>query len=74
MAVTESNKVEKLKFVTLTNGSDGIQKQLTTTLSNLAKNIDNDSLMAGAKAYASLLKTAPAIIAKVTEVTLTEQV
>lgn len=74
MAVTESNKVEKLKFVTLTNGSDGVQKQLTTTLSNLAKNIDNDSLMAGAKAYASMLKTAPAIIAKVTEVTLTEQV
>ena len=73
MAVTESNKTEKLKFVTLTTGGDGVQKQLTTTLSNLAKNIDNDNLMEGAKAYASMLKTAPAIIAKVTEVTLTEQ-
>ncbi len=43
MAVVESNKDTKVKLVTLKAGLDGVQRQSTRTLSNLAKNVENDA-------------------------------
>ena len=65
MAVVESNKDTKVKLVTLKAGLDGVQRQSTRTLSNLAKNVENDT---------ELLETAPTAIVRVDETTLTEQV
>lgn len=74
MAVVESNKDTKVKLVTLKAGLDGVQRQSTRTLSNLAKNVENDALMQGVKAITELLETAPTEIVRVDETTLTEQV
>ena len=74
MAIVESNKDTKVKLVTLKPGDDGVQRQSTRTFSNLANNVDNDSLMSGVKAIGTLLETAPAAIVRVDETTLTEQV
>lgn len=74
MAVIESNKDTKVKLVTLKAGLDGVQRQSTRTLSNLAKNVENDALMQGVKAITGLLETAPTTIVRVDETTLTEQV
>lgn len=74
MAIVESNKDTKVKLVTLKTGNDGVQRQSTRTFSNLANNVDNDSLMNGVKAIGTLLETAPAAIVRVDETTLTEQV
>lgn len=74
MAVVESNKDSKLKLVTLKAGADGVQRQTTRTFSNLAKNVNNDALMSGAKAIIELLETPPAAIVRVDETTLSEQV
>lgn len=74
MAVVESNKDTKVKLVTLKAGLDGVQRQSTRTLSNLAKNVENDALMQGVKAITGLLETAPTTIVRVDETTLTEQV
>lgn len=73
MAVVESNKDTKIKLVTLKAGLDGVQRQSTRTLSNLAKNVENDALMQGVKAITELLETAPTAIVRVDETTLTEQ-
>ncbi len=73
MAVVESNKDVKLKLVTLQAGLDGVQKQLTTTLSNIVANPENDALLQGAEAVGQLLQTKPSAIIKATEVTLTNQ-
>lgn len=73
MAIVESNKDTKVKLVTLKTGDDGVQRQSTRTFSNLANNVDNDSLMSGVKAIGTLLVTAPAAIVRVDETTLTEQ-
>ena len=74
MAIVESNKDTKVKLVTLKTGDDGVQRQSTRTFSNLANNVDNDSLMSGVNAIGTLLETAPAAIVRVDETTLTEQV
>lgn len=74
MAVVESNKDTKVKLVTLKAGLDGVQRQSTRTLSNLAKNVENDALMQGVKAITELLETVPTEIVRVDETTLTEQV
>lgn len=74
MAIVESNKDTKIKLVTLKTGDDGVQRQSTRTFSNLANNVDNDSLMSGVKAIGTLLETVPAAIVRVDETTLTEQV
>ena len=74
MAVVESNKDTKVKLVTLKAGLDGVQRQSTRTLSNLAKNVENDALMQGVKVITELLETAPTAIVRVDETTLTEQV
>ena len=74
MAIVESNKDTKVKLVTLKTGDDGVQRQSTRTFSNLANNVDNDSLMSGVKAIGTLFETAPAAIVRVDETTLTEQV
>lgn len=73
MAVVESNKDVKLKLVTLVPGLDGVQKQRTTTLSNIVANPENDALLQGAEAVGQLLQTKPSAIIKATEVTLTNQ-
>lgn len=73
MAVVESNKDVKLKLVTLQAGLDGVQKQRTTTLSNIVANPENDALLQGAEAVMQLLQTKPSAIIKATEVTLTNQ-
>lgn len=73
MAVTESNADVKLKLVTLVPGLDGVQKQRTTTLSNIVANPENDALLQGAEAVGQLLQTKPSAIIKATEVTLTNQ-
>lgn len=73
MAVVESNNDVKLKLVTLQAGLDGVQKQRTTTLSNIVNNPDNEGLWAGAQAIGQLLQTTPSAIIKTTEVTLSNQ-
>lgn len=73
MAVTESNADVKLKLVTLVPGLDGVQKQRTTTLSNIVANPENDALLQGAEAVGQLLQTKPSAIIKATEVTLSNQ-
>lgn len=73
MAVVESNKDVKLKLLTLQAGLDGVQKQRTTTLSNIVANPENDALLQGAEAVGQLLQTKPSAIIKATEVTLTNQ-
>lgn len=73
MPVVESNKDVKLKLITLQAGPDGVQKQRTTTLSNIVNNPENDALLQGAEAVGGLLQTEPSAIIKATEVTLTNQ-
>lgn len=73
MAIVESDKVTKVKLVTLKAGDDGVQRQSTRTFSNIVNGIANDALMTGVKAVVGLQNTTPAAIVRVDESTLTEQ-
>ncbi len=73
MAIAESNKDVKLKLITLQAGPDGVQKQRTTTLSNIVANPENDALYQGATAVGKLMQVTPSTIIKATEVTLSNQ-
>ncbi len=73
MAVTESNLDVKLKLVSLVPGLDGVQRQRTTTLSNIVANPENDALYQGATAVGKLMQVTPSAVIKTTEVTLSNQ-
>ena len=73
MAVIETNQEVKAKLVYQTEGTGGEMTKVTRTFSNLAADVDNDSLMAGMTALATLITDAAAVVVRVDEAELANE-
>lgn len=73
MAVIETNMEVKAKLVYQAQGEGSEMTKVTRTFSNLAPSVDNDSLMAGMTALATLITDSAAVIVRVDEAELANE-
>lgn len=70
MAALKENTEVRLKLVMQQNSGDGSMKQVSRTYSNIAQDVSDDVLYAGAQAMAPLFAQTPSAIVRVEEATL----
>lgn len=73
MAVIESEKVTKVKLVSMKLGLDGAQHQSTRTFSNIVNGVPNDALFNGMNAVIGLLEQVPSAVVRVEEANLSQE-
>lgn len=73
MAVIETNQLVKAKLVYQVEGDAGELRKTSRTFSNLSASVDNDSLMAGMTALATLITDAAAAVVRVDEAELANE-
>ena len=73
MAVIETNQEVKAKLVYQTEGTGGEMTKTTRTFSNLAAGVDNDALLAGMNALATLITDVEAAVVRVDEAELVNE-
>lgn len=73
MAVIETNQLVKAKLVYQVEGDAGELRKTSRTFSNLSASVDNDSLMAGMTALATLITDAATAVVRVDEAELANE-
>lgn len=73
MAVIETNQLVKAKLVYQMEGDAGELRKTSRTFSNLSASVDNDSLMAGMTALATLITDAATAVVRVDEAELANE-